>query len=73
MSVIGGVPCLGNVSDDFTCYDTFLLLLFTTSYSGLTSFSISGPATQSGLCQISGSSLNTLWELCSSLSRIFEL
>lgn len=71
-SVIGGLlPCLGNSIDDFTCYDTFLLLLFIYSYSGLNSFSIIGPAIQFSLCPISGSSLNTLWELCLSMSCIF--
>ena len=66
----GLLPCLGNASDDFTFYDTFLLLLFSYSYSWLTSFSVTGPATQSSLCPISGNSLNTLWELCLSLSCI---
>lgn len=71
-SVIGGLlPCLGNSIEDFTCCDTFLLLLFTYWYLGLTSFSVVGPATQFSLCPISGSSLNTLWELCLIMSCIF--
>lgn len=71
-SVIGGLlPRLGNSIDDFTCYDTFLLPLFTYCYLGLTSFSIIRSATQFNLCPISGSLLNTLWELCLSMSCIF--
>lgn len=65
------LPRLGNSIDDFMCCDKFLLLLLTYCYLGLANFSIIGPATQFSLCLMSGSSLNTLWELCLSMSCIF--
>ena len=70
-SVIDGLlPCLGNANGDF-----YMLWYISVAFVYLfmfmtTGFSVIGPATQSSFCPISGSSLNTLWELCLSLSCI---